>query len=484
MEVPIGSPMPDALASDWLVDPLQGAHITLSCLPAEEFLAARSSCKGLKAQCEQVAADVVCQLRRRPSIQLVQDTTCADDGTPPKTSRKSGASISPLRWVRAFAQTRAAPRLIAAGGYNSLWNDHEAVLQPEDGDGCERSVESVCSLLGSTVSRRLRCVFPKMNCQRADMTLVHGEEPYTLYAVGGRHGSRRHASVERFDLLGWLLDEETSSSWRHVPPMQMERSGLVAGVVGGLLIAAGGRTTGGRVLNEVEAYRCDADTGDCSWYQFDEDQGMGVKPSSSSSSAAAAWMSLEPMREAREYAASAFLNGSCPEFWVMGGGDSVQGSKSVEVFDLELSKWRAGPEMSLARYGAGGVEHGGRIYVVGGSSKWGQRHLTTLEALDPRSGSWEVTSFPAPKGPGFWTSLWGCSVAAQGNYLFLCGGTFREAEESLDAVFIVDLRTMELHTAAHLGMHPGETPSDDMPCRGGPLRMQVPRWCGGACMLW
>mmetsp|Transcript_84663 Transcript_84663/g.218216 ORF Transcript_84663/g.218216 Transcript_84663/m.218216 type:complete len:136 (+) Transcript_84663:830-1237(+) len=133
--------------------------------------------------------------------------------------------------------------------------------------------------------------------------------------------------------------------------------------------------------------------------------------------------------------------------------------------------------MDVARFGAGAAWHEGRILVAGGSTHFGRKQLTTLEALDPREGTWRLEkAFRTPAGPGYQTSLWGCSVAVHAHWLYLCGGTFREAEESQDTLFRIDLRTMELDTCNFLAA--------DSPEQGPvKLALQVPRWCGGACVI-
>jgi len=391
----------------------------LGFLEATSLLAARATCREVRPLAEHCA------------------TTCVSDSLDPALPLPA-AGISTSCWLRALVQLHAPPLLVAVGGYNSEWNGHRAILQAADNGGCENSAEVVCSLQGGAPSERWRCSLPEMLTHRADTSIVRGGERRVLYALGGRCGEVRHSSVEKLDLVRWQLE---GVGWCPVTPMLHERSGLVSGVLQNRLIVTGGRSARG-VLREAEVLSLDTALG----------EGAAVSE--------AGWEPLRPMSEPREYAAGAALGG---EFWVLGGGE-FEGGSSVEVFDFGSGSWVAGPRMAARRYGAGAVAHEGRIHVIGGSSHFAQgRVLATLESLDPREGVWQLRPLNAPRRRhGFEASLWGCGVAAFENSLLLCGGTFREAEESQDTVRIVDLRTMEVTTST---------------------AMRVPRWCGGACLL-
>lgn len=395
----------------------------LGCLSVRDLLAARAV--------DRSAPELV----QRAVQRLVQ--RCRSRQLPVTAHGEPG-----IRWLLALSEVRAPPRLVVVGGYNSAWNQHEPVLEVGDGGGCEQSGEVVCSLPGGGTSGAWKRSLPRMVHRRADLALVLGQEPVVLYAVGGRHGPERHASVEALDLLEWRLWDR---GWQPLPSMSLGRSGLVAGLADRRLLAVGGRSAGGeRVLREAEALDLEGQQG---------------------------WVAIEPMREPREYAASAMAGG---HFWVLGGGtgSGLARTRTVEVFDAPAGRWLPGPDMIMERFGGGAVFHHGRIYVAGGSTHFPRKQLTTLEALDPREGGpWRLTSFAAPRGLGYCTSMWGCAVAAYDHSLFLCGGVHRESEESLDTIFRIDLRTMQL----------------DMPTyvdgRGGHCRLSVLRWCGGACVL-
>lgn len=402
--------------SEWLPEQLQERVLGWLCAWDSAAVLAASGCMRVLAL--RAAAKLVRDSRARPLPPLAQDPG--------------------PRWLRALGELHAPARLVAVGGYNSEWNRHEEVKQEGDGNGCERSVEVVCSLRGPAARAEWRRELPAMRCRRADVAVAHGEERCTLYAVGGRHGEERHASVERLDLLRWQLGGD---GWSMCSPMREGRSGLSVGILDNHLLAAGGRGVTNAVLRSVEALDLSREGSE--------------------------WRPLQDTQFAHEYAASAVLHG---EFWMMGGGSGR--TKSVEVLDGVGGSWREGPEMGMARYGACAVAHEGRLFVVGGSNHFARKRLTSLEWLDPREGEWHSHTFPCPSGPGYCASLWGSGVALHGETLLLCGGAFRESQESQTSIYRVDLRTMELETLDQVS---GEA------ARCG--RLRVPRWCGGACMM-
>ncbi|CAK9023277.1 Extended synaptotagmin-2 (E-Syt2) [Durusdinium trenchii] len=346
----------------------------------------------------------------------------------PAETETSPELLGGLRAWRALVQAHAPPQLVCIGGYNSMWNRHEFVLQEGDARGCEDSSEVVCSLRGAEASDRWRCILPPMQQKRADVAVV-GSSPKILFALGGRNGEQRHASVERLDLVQWQLHGQ---GWEMMPPMLQDRSGLAASVVAEGLVVAGGRSSLKGVLRDAEY--CDLRH-------------------------AGSFVPISPMHSPREYAAAAAVG---DEFWVLGGGENCR-SSSVEIWDAGASHWRPGPEMREKRYGASAVWHHGRLYVVGGSHHFRKRKLSVLESLDPREGLWECYDLQALDGPGYQSSLWGTGVAALDQSLYICGGAFRDLEESLTTVYRLDLRTMQLSRLNR------EAP-------GAACLLQVPRW--------
>jgi len=399
----------------WVMEDWLSTRVLLQ-LPVFDALPLRAASQSLRTLSELAAAESLAGLR----------------------AQQLPSPDSSVHWLRGLAQAHAPPRLVCVGGYNSNWNRHEPVSQDGDAMGCETSCESTCSFQGNdTVSMQMRSMLPAMLYPRADLAVASGWECSTVYAVGGRAGEERHASVESLDLVRWQLYGE---GWQERPAMMQGRSGLVVGLLGSHLVAAGGRGQGG-VLRDVEV--CDLRVADN-------------------------FQALPPLQEPREYPCSAIVNS---EFWVMAGGETGR-SNTVEIFDVGLEMWRPGPELRVKRYGASAVWHDGRIFVVGGSHNFRGKQFTTIEWLDPREGTWTCHDVQAPDGPGYRSSLWGSGVVAHGSALWICGGAFRESEESLSTVYRLDLRTLRVDTLDKaLGSLPG--------CG----RLQVARWCGGACIV-
>lgn len=433
-----------AAGRDWLM-----ARV-VERLSAFDALAIRAVSQGMCRVAEVTAANLVAELRG-----WSQATTPEAHGSPGGAGypRPAGSSQAPregpaeahrsqggkVRWLRALRELHRPPRLVCMGGYNSNWNRHEPVFQDSDADGSECSAEVVCTLTGEGASRWGRSFLPAMLHPRADVAACGGKETGTLLAVGGRAGMERHTYVEYLDLVAWRLRSE---GWQARPPMLQGRSGHVLGKVDDKLLVAGGRGVAG-VFRSAEL--CNL-SGDC------------------------IFAPLPDMQAPREYAASAVLSS---EFWVMGGGETGRCS-STEIFDVAAGFWRPGPEMRESRYGGSALFHDGRIFVVGGSVHFGRRKFTTLETLDPREGSWESHHLQAPARSSYECSLWGSGVVAHGDALYLCGGTFRGLDQSLNSVYRIDLRTMQYGVLR-------EALSEDSPAAN--IGLQVPRWCGAACIV-
>jgi len=335
--------------------------------------------------------------------------------------------------------------LVAAGGYNSSFNDHEHVAMADDGPGCERTAELVCGLRG--VMPHTWNQLPDMMSRRADLALVSGHSS-TMFAVGGREGGTAHASVERLNLARWQLFGE---GWQPAGQLREPRYGLVAARVGDVMIAAGGAAQGS-ATNACELYRYDRNHSDA--------------PYSFTPSAAIA--SASPMHHPRLYGAAATLH---DHLYVLGGGDR-RTSRTAECLDVGTGEWLELPKMRVRRYGAAAVAHEGRILAFGGESASG----FLVEAYDPRAGRWQLEqAHVASPGPYFW----GCSAFVHGDLLIVTGGAqpdnaaaalgsnaaARGPDKSKRQIHCVDLRT-------------------NFPLASrGTVKLQTPRWLGAMCAV-
>ena len=124
----------------------------------------------------------------------------------------------------------------------------------------------------------------------------------------------------------------------------------------------------------------------------------------------------------------------------------------MEVWDAS-NGWRYGPEMREKRYGGergvapatdlcGGRESSLQPRGTGsGCMPLGLRTAETDDAgqcWTPREGVWSIFDFK-PLSHSYSCSLWGASLAASEGSLYICGGVFREIEESLSTVIRLDL---------------------------------------------
>lgn len=101
------------------------------------------------------------------------------------------------------------------------------------------------------------------------------------------------------------------------------------------------------------------------------------------------WVNKAPMKTARVYAASAWMNGA---LYVCGGskstGDVFGFYRSVEVYNPEQNSWSAGPPMirGLACHTA--AVFNGKLYVVGSEHGGIGPSRVHVEMLDPSTGVW------------------------------------------------------------------------------------------------
>jgi N-acetylneuraminic acid mutarotase len=128
------------------------------------------------------------------------------------------------------------------------------------------------------------------------------------------------------------------------------------------------------------------------------------------------WTALEPMRVPRASPAAAAIGN---RIYVTGGseigrGDDLNGSRSLEIYDVGTGEWTRGADMVTPRHHHGAVALNGELYVVGGRGR-GEFSLDAVERFDPASGRWEQLA-PLPLGVG------GLSVIASAGMVITIGG--------------------------------------------------------------
>ena len=142
--------------------------------------------------------------------------------------------------------------------------------------------------------------------------------------------------------------------------------------LGGELVVAGGKDTGGSRLKSAEMY--DGSTGE--------------------------WRALPEMSVARDGCAAVSIEGSV---YVVGGFDGHSYLKSAEMYDGSTREWRALPEMSVARWKCAAVCLEGSVYVVGGRD--GTTFHASAECYDLVANEWRTL-------PSMSTARWFCAAAA------------------------------------------------------------------------
>src|SRR6266851_5606424 len=206
-----------------------------------------------------------------------------------------------------------------------------------------------------------------------------------LYVIGGGNSGVALSELQRYDPV---LDV-----WTPLTSMNTARAGAAAAVIDDGIFVIGGRQStggpcsGGPYLTTVEKYDIDTDT----W------SAVAQLPTPRSDLAAVAhggkifvfggcnstgvtgevdmydpqtntWTTtgLMPMSTAR---ASFVAGHSGDKVYAIGGTiDGVSLSNANEVYDIASNSWSNNTAMTMARQEAGVNSHGGKIYVVGGST--------------------------------------------------------------------------------------------------------------------
>ena len=152
-----------------------------------------------------------------------------------------------------------------------------------------------------------------------------------------------------------VVYDPTTDSWTSAAPLSRAKGSPAATVLDGRIWAVGGRS-GSDDFGDVEIYDPATDT----------------------------W-SAGPAIEARGNAGAIAV---CGTILVVGGQRQETSSVLDEVLVLDGDTWRPETPLLVARAFARTVQLGDRVYVVGGSDKYGQSHATsgsdTVEFTTPR----------------------------------------------------------------------------------------------------
>lgn len=172
---------------------------------------------------------------------------------------------------------------------------------------------------------------PMLERKAAFATVVVGGQ---IYLLGGIRDGLRLSSVDVFDA--------ESSSWSMLPNMPTARDHLVAGLLGGGLIAVGGRATDTQLeLTTVEVFDLATQT----------------------------WRILPPLPTGRSGSAAAVFGS---RFYVFGGEYNRSAPSGVfattEFFDLVDGQWHTGLAMEIPKHGTGAVTIGNMMIIPEGAT--------------------------------------------------------------------------------------------------------------------
>jgi len=289
-------------------------------------------------------------------------------------SMSSGECYDPgtNRWVQLapMSRERCASANVIIGGHLFVCGGHSTNLQVWN------SVERLDLSTGAW-----KTMAPLTRPRAYAATAVLGGQ---IYICGGLLNSKATlSSAERFD--------PARRTWHMLRPMSQARCCAQACTVGGRLYVWGGISAPGNKNGVVDLME-----------RFDP--------------AVGAWEQLQPMLEARVFAATAadarfiYACGGCRE------RKFGAATFSAERFDVATEKWESLPPMLQERYGAIAAMSGtGRVFVCGGAQAPAYVTLQTVEAFNPATQKWEVQR-PMECARVF------ALYAVIGGHLYMCGG--------------------------------------------------------------
>ena len=321
-------------------------------------------------------------------------------------SRAGGALTSGRR-------RQAATMLLAAGGHDGDWRSLRSVecydpgddswhqgpnlIQPTSFAGCAVLNKEAYFIGGTPLSTVVsKLVARGEQSQRASLDLpisarAHPASPFpsTSYSPP--------SSPPMSSYLGSYPGSQrgTYCQWEACPNLVVPRAH--AGVVScpDALLVIGGRG-GQTILVTCEVFRSSVD----SWQK-------------------SSWQQLPDLRTERSALATASLSG---KVFAIGGQSNKQTMATMEIFDLGSEKWLScDHKLALGcRKYAAACTLNGRIYLVGGVNEKRAR-LSSIEAYDPREGSWrQVADMASPRSS--------CGVSSLGDRIYIVGGQASDAD--------------------------------------------------------
>jgi N-acetylneuraminic acid mutarotase len=214
-----------------------------------------------------------------------------------------------------------------------------------------------------------------------------------------------------------VVNTSTGNDWVQKAPMPTTTSHLAAATLNGKIYAIGGTDTNGVLLSSVEIY----DTTTDSW-----STGAPMPTARPGLTAAAV--------NGKIYAIGGYTNGQpvsvtiCNPSPPLGDGKCTTSSiptfaplNTVEIYDPATNSWSTGTALPTARANLSAAVVNGKIYVIGGASKWNAGPtwgdvLSTVEVYDPATNAWTTgTAMPAARS--------GLAAVSVNGKIYAVGGT-------------------------------------------------------------
>jgi len=229
----------------------------------------------------------------------------------------------------------------------------------------------------------------------------------TIYCIGGaiEGDYEESTNIYRLNL------KDAKLRWQKVASLAEKRSYFGAAVFKGCLVAAGGHNGKSKLktievydpsLNEVRKIKSLSKSRDQHVLVATDEKlftigGLGAGGDRISSVEqmdmdilGGRWKTIEPINVKRRLFAAVTCNnciyaiGGCSKF---GHRETID--KSVEMYDINKSKWSFVSSMNVARYEHAACVLGGKIFVVGGKDR-NNKVVKTIECYDPTTNAWTI----------------------------------------------------------------------------------------------
>jgi N-acetylneuraminic acid mutarotase len=176
-----------------------------------------------------------------------------------------------------------------------------------------------------------------------------------VYVVGGYGGSLEQSTAT------FHVYDPATDSWSRLPDLPAPRAATAVGVIGDLLVVAGGAIDT-KPRSQVFAFDLRTEK----------------------------WSRLPEMGSRREHVGSAVIG---DRLYVLGGRtESSQAVDTVEAFDLSERRWMQLPPLPVPVGGLGAVSAGGKVIAIGGGNDAAGTVTNSVQAYDPGEEEWRQLS--------------------------------------------------------------------------------------------